>query len=388
MSDKTKTETETKTKTKKRKGIEIKGDCPIKIWIRARANQTIERWADIAPGEFQCWGEVAEFSNEAGELTDLVIEEVFLPRQENSGADSELPDEGFTELMTKIIEEDPEKGPDRIGRMRAWIHSHAGFGTFFSGRDTATINEFAGYGWPYGVFLVVNKKGERTARFDYFGTDDRFWIYWTDIKIRVDWPVLYDKEAADALFKERCSERKYTSAFNHTMGMLYGRAGETIQRPFESYPNVSGGGCDAQPKKRYDAPTNETTTSILPPLTGTVHEGLRHLDLTNQRLVYSPHRYATAILESPATGRALSAPEREVVRNYTIIQWCETHDSPACYCTKIFGGGVHSTYTLEITEPRSHTADDEETFVVDIDDKQDDEFRKFADAYRATTVGD
>lgn len=381
-------------KKRKRKAIEIKGDCPIKIWIRAKANQTIERWADIAPGEFQCWGEVTEHSNDAGELTDLVIEEVFLPRQENSGADSELPDEGFTELMTEIIKEDPEKGPDRIGRMRAWIHSHASFGTFFSGRDTATIGEFAGYGWPYGVFLVVNKKGERTARFDYFGTDDRFWIYWTDIRIRVDWPALYDKDAADALFKERCTERKYhtPAGFDYKTGLI-GRAGEIVQRPFSRFPDVSGGGCDAQPRTRGNTPMNGAL-SFLPPLTGTVREGLRHLDLTSQRLVYTPHRRTSAIVESPATGRALTAPEREAVRNFAVVQWCEVHDEPASYCAKSPGGTqthptpLHRTYTLEIAEPRGLTADDEDLFVVDIRDEQDDELKKFADAYHAVTVGD
>ena len=51
-----------------------------------------------------------------------------------------------------------------VGRVRAWIHSHAAFNVFWSATDVRTIEALATGDWL--ASLVVNKAGARLARVD------------------------------------------------------------------------------------------------------------------------------------------------------------------------------------------------------------------------------
>lgn len=84
------------------------------------------------------------------------VGEVYLLKQEASGATVELVEESVHQFLAEQI----KKGTTQMPRL--WWHSHHNFGTFFSGTDEATIERLKTD--TFLVAICVNQAGEMSAK--------------------------------------------------------------------------------------------------------------------------------------------------------------------------------------------------------------------------------
>jgi proteasome lid subunit RPN8/RPN11 len=129
--------------------------------------ETIWEYVKIAKGEMSLIGIVDEITNDDGIITRLNIREVFLPKQKNSGASTDIDDDSLHEIIHELIQ---RKNGD-ANKIRCWIHSHADMNCFWSNIDTGTIKKWAPETVEYPTYvisLVVNKKKEYRLRLDVF----------------------------------------------------------------------------------------------------------------------------------------------------------------------------------------------------------------------------
>jgi len=91
-----------------------------------------------------------------------VITDVFLLKQECSGATTNIDDTALGDMYMKMAEEGKKEF-----NIRLWWHSHVGGGCYWSGTDTSTIERFLGTS-SWFLSIVVNNKGEYRARVDYY----------------------------------------------------------------------------------------------------------------------------------------------------------------------------------------------------------------------------
>ena len=120
----------------------------LRVEIEAEAWECVRQWTHLADGEFSCLGTVGG---------DLYIDDVHLLEQECTDTATELDPEAVTALLLTV--EDPSQ-------VRAWIHSHADMGCFWSGTDEECIEGLANE--SFLVSIVVNKAGDYRCRIDLF----------------------------------------------------------------------------------------------------------------------------------------------------------------------------------------------------------------------------
>ena len=117
--------------------------------------ERVRHYVDIAPGEVSALGVVER----VGE--DLVVTDLFLPKQSCSGASTEMDPADVAKLLVDLETQgiDPKT-------LRLWLHSHADMNTFWSQTDAETIAGLCNDGFLLSV--VTNKKGAMLARVDVF----------------------------------------------------------------------------------------------------------------------------------------------------------------------------------------------------------------------------
>ena len=126
-----------------------------RLILRPVVDEQIRIYTDLAKGEFGALGLVEQIGG------DFVVTELFLTTQICTSSSTELDPIALGNLMCELA----ERGKD-ASALTFWIHSHGGLPAFWSATDDRTIDElqFA----SYSISLVVNKAGERRARFDLF----------------------------------------------------------------------------------------------------------------------------------------------------------------------------------------------------------------------------
>ena len=117
--------------------------------------ERIRHYVDIAPGEVSALG-VVERDGE-----DLVVTDLFLPKQTCSGASTEMDQSDVAKILVDL----ESQGIDSK-TLRLWLHSHADMNTFWSQTDAETIRGLCNDGFLLSV--VTNKKGAMLARVDVF----------------------------------------------------------------------------------------------------------------------------------------------------------------------------------------------------------------------------
>ncbi len=161
-----------------------------KLLLAPAVSQRLAHWADIASGEFSCLGLADQTA--AG----FEISEVFLLKQSCSSAETELDQAAVAAMLAEL----DSAGID-VGRVRAWIHSHADFNVFWSATDVRTIEALATGDWL--ASLVVNKAGARLARLDVtFPVRATF----DEIPVEVVSRDLGLREECERQFRERVTE--------------------------------------------------------------------------------------------------------------------------------------------------------------------------------------
>ena len=127
----------------------------LKVLINLPVLERIKHYIDLARGEVSCLGTVERDGD------NLVVTDLFLPKQVCSGASTEMDPADVAKLLVDLEQQgiDPKT-------LRLWLHSHADMNTFWSQTDADTIKELINDGFLLSI--VTNKKGAMLARVDVF----------------------------------------------------------------------------------------------------------------------------------------------------------------------------------------------------------------------------
>jgi hypothetical protein len=136
--------------------ISLLGDAlydPPRICIGLETLKTIFSFVRVARGEVNGMGIVEKIGN------DFLISDVFILDQDASAAHAEIDPMALNRLVAERADYD---------KLRFQWHSHVNMPAKFSGVDTATIANYAGYFGDFMISFVGNKRGEYSCRLDLF----------------------------------------------------------------------------------------------------------------------------------------------------------------------------------------------------------------------------
>ncbi len=149
------------------------------IQMSQKAHDDIAHLVDIVDTEVG-WLGTTEFVRDRDGTLNILIDEIFLPRQECHATTTELTPEGIAEISMTILAEDKAKGIShtdpkfRLPRLLFWGHSHVRMGVSASGQDDLQVTKFKENGAPHFVRGIFNKKGD--AQFTTYFFDQAFEI--------------------------------------------------------------------------------------------------------------------------------------------------------------------------------------------------------------------
>ena len=127
----------------------------LKVLINLPVLERIRYYVELARGEVSCLGTVERDGD------NLIVTDLFLPKQTCSGASTEMDEGDVARLLVGLETQgiDPKS-------LRLWLHSHADMNTFWSQTDAETVAGLCNDG--YLLSIVTNKKGSMLARVDVF----------------------------------------------------------------------------------------------------------------------------------------------------------------------------------------------------------------------------
>ena len=127
----------------------------LKVLIDLPLLERIRYYVELARGEVSCLGTVERDSD------NLIVTDLFLPKQTCSGASTEMDHADVANLLVELEQRGIEPKT-----LRLWLHSHADMNTFWSETDAETIRGLCND--SFVVSIVTNKKGAMLARVDVF----------------------------------------------------------------------------------------------------------------------------------------------------------------------------------------------------------------------------
>ena len=133
---------------------------------------------------------------------EMVVTKVYLIKQENGPASTDICESAAADLMYESREDK--------GALNFWWHSHVNMGAFWSGTDMATIKQFGGKG--YLLSTVFNKRGEHQTAYYQAATDflPEVWIDKIDTHVSYI-PTSEQITAWDAEYTTKCAPKVYAS---------------------------------------------------------------------------------------------------------------------------------------------------------------------------------
>lgn len=160
-------------------------------------NQVLEKvmyWVDKASFEVSGFGKIEVTPN-----GDFRVIEAYLLPQEGGPAHTDIDAEGLGKLMHRTYQ--------HPGHLNWWWHSHVDMQAFWSGQDKETISGLGANGLC--VATVFNKRREmksaHAARYTGPLGETQIFELW-DIPTVIEYPVVLDRDAWDAEFKENVRE--------------------------------------------------------------------------------------------------------------------------------------------------------------------------------------
>ena len=130
-----------------------------------------------------------------------VIDKVFLPKQQSSGATVEIEPEHLVELAEEFID---LHGAEAFNRLHCWGHSHHTMSVGPSGQDQKTVDDLCDAIGKVFIAIRVNHRGEYEVDVAYPNG-----ITIEDADAYIGWIPREKEEAWDALVKERVSRITY-----------------------------------------------------------------------------------------------------------------------------------------------------------------------------------
>jgi len=163
----------------------------MKVIIPIKLYQKLRHYVENTELEISGLGKVrSEYIN--GE-TIFYVEDIRIFKQKVSGANTVLNRTDLGKFFSDLL----SKG-EKMSDWKLWWHSHNRMGAFFSGIDTATIEEWDSEmdSHNYIISLVTNHKGDNLCRVDLFAP---FRYEFDQVEFEVD---LGDKEMKEEIIKE------------------------------------------------------------------------------------------------------------------------------------------------------------------------------------------
>lgn len=197
---------------------------------------------DIVESEVGWLGTVVELENNT-----YLIDEIYIPCQEVSGASTTITEDGLAGILEEITS-NPKSDPESIDRLRFWGHSHARMPTSPSGQDEKQMDVFRGNGCPWFIRGIFNKVGRAEFALYRFDLGIKFedvpWeIYdYIDGDIREELALIVEervtkKHALRAVVRRR-GNRGLTGFFPVDIGHLVEEVFRNPGQPFV-YPDTS-----------------------------------------------------------------------------------------------------------------------------------------------------
>ena len=91
----------------------------------------------------------------------ITIYELIMPKQENTGASTEIDEEDLSKIITDMVRANRD-----MSELRLWYHSHSNMKCFWSGTDEATCRKIGQGDWFLSI--VANRKKQLLARLDIY----------------------------------------------------------------------------------------------------------------------------------------------------------------------------------------------------------------------------
>ena len=133
----------------------------LKVLINERAYQKIRNWVTLASGEVSGLGLVSEQKDEKGNIRQLIVDDVFLLKQECSGTETLLDDASVGQFLIELV----QQGID-TSKAKLWWHSHADMNVFWSQTDEQCVLGLTNS--SYMISIVTNKKKDILTRIDVY----------------------------------------------------------------------------------------------------------------------------------------------------------------------------------------------------------------------------
>jgi hypothetical protein len=139
------------------------------ISISEKAYRDMWNIVDLSDEEVGWMCTVTENKDTDGTIS-LVIEEVYLPKQQVHAATCELSPDGFAQIAAecdaadRAENKDPNAPTARKNRLQLWGHSHVRMGVTPSSQDDTQFKDFKDSGYKYMLRLICNKN--RDMRID------------------------------------------------------------------------------------------------------------------------------------------------------------------------------------------------------------------------------
>ena len=157
------------------------------VYVDAEAMAKIRAWTYHAEGEVSGLG-LVETNIEDGRLVSVEVVDVFILKQECSGASTELDQQDIARLLCELERE------GKADQLKLWWHSHADLQVFWSNTDDQNIERLRTA--DYVLSIVTNRSWDLLARIDWF----------SPVEVTLDdLPVHILLQEADGLH-DRCRE--------------------------------------------------------------------------------------------------------------------------------------------------------------------------------------
>lgn len=131
-----------------------------KIFVRPEALQKMRIYVNKCDKEIGWFGSAVKT-----DFGDIVVEDVFLFKQEVSGSTNEITAEGISEFAMDLLNDKTLDGCEIYNKIRVWGHSHVNMGIYPSQQDEKQFMFFQESGQEWFVRVICNKKGD--ICFDY-----------------------------------------------------------------------------------------------------------------------------------------------------------------------------------------------------------------------------
>ena len=162
------------------------------LWIPPRILSELMFYAWKVDAEVGGYGKLSFDEKE----NDILIEEIFLVKQEVHQTECNLKADGTAALYQELIDNGE---PEKIGEITLWWHSHKNMGASFS-----TIDDDMMRTWPgsYLVSLVVNRDGKMSAQL----MSKSPLLVVGDIDVAINWFDVAEAEAWSADVEKKVSK--------------------------------------------------------------------------------------------------------------------------------------------------------------------------------------